>query len=76
MVAASSIDTREPQIHPAWLPHPIRWSAHSIELIEHCRGLIAHYKCPKSVIIVDELPVLPTGKINKVLLRQQYANPA
>ena len=44
------------------------------ELIEHCRNVIAHYKCPKSVVFVDALPVLPTGKVNKVLLRAQYCH--
>ena len=46
------------------------------ELIEHCRSLIAHYKCPKSVIFVEALPVLPTGKVNKVLLREQHGQRA
>jgi acyl-CoA synthetase (AMP-forming)/AMP-acid ligase II len=42
------------------------------ELIAHCRGLIAGYKCPKSIDFVDELPRLPSGKINKVALRGRY----
>ena len=42
-------------------------------LIEHCRTLIASYKKPKSIIFVPELPRLPSGKINKVVLRQLYA---
>jgi acyl-CoA synthetase (AMP-forming)/AMP-acid ligase II len=43
------------------------------EIIEHTRQLIASYKKPKKVIIVDALPKLVTGKINKVELRRQYA---
>jgi acyl-CoA synthetase (AMP-forming)/AMP-acid ligase II len=39
------------------------------QLIAHCKGLIASYKCPKSVAIVDALPRLVTGKVNKVALR-------
>ena len=42
------------------------------ELIAHCRTLIAGYKCPKSVAFVEELPRLPSGKINKVELRDRY----
>jgi len=42
------------------------------ELIEHCRSQIASYKKPKSVVFVDDLPRLPSGKINKVTLRQLY----
>jgi acyl-CoA synthetase (AMP-forming)/AMP-acid ligase II len=45
------------------------------ELIEHCRTLIASYKKPKSVVFVEELPRLASGKINKVALRQQLGQP-
>jgi acyl-CoA synthetase (AMP-forming)/AMP-acid ligase II len=43
------------------------------ELVTHCRTLIAGYKCPKRIHFVDDLPRVPSGKINKVALRQQYA---
>ena len=42
------------------------------ELIEHCKTQISSYKKPKSIIFVDDLPRLPSGKINKVVLRQRY----
>jgi acyl-CoA synthetase (AMP-forming)/AMP-acid ligase II len=42
------------------------------ELIEYCRNHLAHYKCPKSVDFVDELPRLPTGKLLKRELRDRY----
>jgi acyl-CoA synthetase (AMP-forming)/AMP-acid ligase II len=42
------------------------------ELIEHCRALIASYKKPKSIVFLTELPRLPSGKINKVVLRQLH----
>ena len=42
--------------------------AFASELIEFCRDRIAHYKCPRSVLFVDELPRLPTGKIARRLL--------
>ena len=41
-------------------------------LIAHCRGLIAGYKCPKSIEFVQELPRLPSGKISKVALRAEF----
>ena len=41
-------------------------------LILHCRGQIAGYKCPKSVDFVSELPRLPTGKLDKPVLRARY----
>jgi acyl-CoA synthetase (AMP-forming)/AMP-acid ligase II len=43
-------------------------------LIAHCKVLLASYKCPKSVDFVDELPRLPTGKLNKPMLRARYRN--
>jgi acyl-CoA synthetase (AMP-forming)/AMP-acid ligase II len=45
------------------------------ELIEHAKTQIASYKKPKSVVFVDELPRLPSGKINKVVLRQTHGMP-
>ena len=44
-------------------------------LIAHCRTQIASYKKPKSVLFVDELPRLPSGKINKVTLRKSHGAP-
>jgi acyl-CoA synthetase (AMP-forming)/AMP-acid ligase II len=41
-------------------------------LIEHCRTLIARYKCPRSVDFVEELPRLATGKLDKPMLRARY----
>lgn len=46
------------------------------ELIDHCKTQIASYKKPRSVLFVDELPRLPSGKINKVVLRQSHGAPA
>jgi long-chain acyl-CoA synthetase len=42
------------------------------ELIAFCREHIAHFKCPRSVDFVEELPRLPTGKLYKRLLRDRY----
>jgi acyl-CoA synthetase (AMP-forming)/AMP-acid ligase II len=39
-------------------------------LIEHCGTLIARYKCPKSVAFVQQLPLLASGKVDKVTLRR------
>jgi acyl-coenzyme A synthetase/AMP-(fatty) acid ligase len=45
------------------------------DLIAHCKTQIASYKKPKSVRFVAELPRLPSGKINKVTLRQTHGAP-
>jgi len=42
------------------------------ELIGYCRDNLAHYKCPKSVDVVEALPRNPTGKILKRDLRAPY----
>ncbi len=42
------------------------------ELIERCRERLARVKVPRSVDFVDELPRLPTGKLQKGLLRAPY----
>ena len=36
------------------------------ELIEHCRGRIARYKCPRSVAFRAALPLSGVGKVRKV----------
>jgi len=49
-----------------------RQSAGEIELIEHCRQRLAHYKCPRSVEFYESLPKTGTGKILKRDLRKKY----
>lgn len=41
------------------------------EVIGFCRGKLASFKVPASVIFVDQLPVTPTGKVQKEILRQR-----
>jgi fatty-acyl-CoA synthase len=42
------------------------------ELLAYAREHIAHYKCPRSVDFMDELPRLPTGKLYKRLIKDAY----
>ena len=43
-------------------------------LIEHCKGLIASYKCPRSIEFTEEaLPISGAGKILKSELRQRHS---
>jgi fatty-acyl-CoA synthase len=46
--------------------------AGEIELIEHCRSCLAHYKCPRSVDFLESLPRTGTGKVLKRDLRKKY----
>ena len=40
------------------------------DLLAHCRGLIAEYKCPEELRLVDTLPRDPNGKVRKGDLRR------
>jgi acyl-CoA synthetase (AMP-forming)/AMP-acid ligase II len=55
---------------------PVQWSeagqSLAAELMEWCRGRLAHYKCPRSVEFKEELPRLPNGKLYKRILRDPY----
>lgn len=42
------------------------------ELVDYARARLAHYKCPKSVDFVTELPRLETGKLLKRELLRRY----
>ena len=45
------------------------------ELLAFCRERLSHFKCPRSVVFVDELPRLPTGKLAKRLLPDWVLDP-
>jgi len=42
------------------------------ELLAYAREHIAHFKCPRSIDFMAELPRLPTGKLYKRLLKDRY----
>ncbi|OGL04014.1 MAG: hypothetical protein A3E31_08275 [Candidatus Rokubacteria bacterium RIFCSPHIGHO2_12_FULL_73_22] len=41
------------------------------EVLAHCRGRIASFKIPRHVLFVDDFPMTSSGKIQKVLLREE-----
>jgi fatty-acyl-CoA synthase len=43
------------------------------EIIEHCRGLLASYKKPTSVVVIDAMPRTASGKIQKFTLRERFS---
>ncbi|CAN5234264.1 fatty acid--CoA ligase [soil metagenome] len=47
-------------------------SADARDIIDFMRANLAHYKCPKSIDIVEALPRNPSGKILKRILREPY----
>jgi acyl-CoA synthetase (AMP-forming)/AMP-acid ligase II len=42
------------------------------DLIDYCRDRLAHFKCPRTVDFVPELPRSETGKLYKRMLRDAY----
>lgn len=49
--------------------------ANAQELIDHCRGLIAGYKKPCSVVFALHLPKLTSGKVDKNKIRALHGTP-
>jgi acyl-CoA synthetase (AMP-forming)/AMP-acid ligase II len=47
--------------------------ATSSELIDHCRGQLAHFKVPAAIHLLDEIPRTATGKIQRRLLASRLA---
>lgn len=41
------------------------------DLAVYCRSLLARYKCPEVVTLVDELPTTVSGKVRRVALRER-----
>jgi len=50
----------------------------SESLVEHARGRLAGFKCPRRVVFIrdDEMPRTPTGKVLHRVLRERYGTPA
>ena len=44
----------------------------ALDLIAYCRDRLAHFKCPRTVDFVPELPRSETGKLYKRILRDAY----
>jgi len=44
----------------------------SADLLAHCRTHLAHFKCPREIAYLDELPRADNGKIYKRRLREQF----
>jgi acyl-CoA synthetase (AMP-forming)/AMP-acid ligase II len=41
------------------------------QLVEYLRPRLANYKIPKRFVFVTELPQLPNGKVDKIVLRER-----
>ncbi len=68
--------------HPHWGETPVAFvalrpgpSVTEADLLEHCRGLLTHFKVPSRIVFVDDLPRTASGKIQKFLLRELARRP-
>ncbi|HKA11802.1 MAG TPA: hypothetical protein VKI99_15190 [Candidatus Dormibacteraeota bacterium] len=43
------------------------------ELVELCRRHLAHFKVPRHWVFVDSFPLMPSGKVQKHILRERLA---
>ena len=55
----------------AWIVLRPGEQATAEEVQEFCRDQIAHYKVPKHIRFVDELPMTVTGKVQKFVMRER-----
>ncbi len=55
------------------VPRPPDAALDADELIAFCRERLADYKVPRQIVVVPELPMTPSGKIAKSVLREQAA---
>ena len=60
------------ELQPGVLPSP----GLAAELITYCRERMAHFKCPRTVEFIDELPRQDNGKLYRGVLRDRYAGTA
>ncbi len=53
----------------AWIKLKEKAEATEEEILEFCKGRIAHYKIPRFIKFVEEFPMTVTGKVRKVDMR-------
>ena len=54
----------------AWIVLRQGEDASEEDIRDFCRGQIAHYKVPRYVRFVDEMPLTVTGKVQKFAMRE------
>jgi acyl-CoA synthetase (AMP-forming)/AMP-acid ligase II len=71
--ALGAPDERLGQVGYAWVEVRPDSGVTGAELRAHAAGLLASFKVPRQVRIIGELPVTPSGKVQKFRLRQSLA---
>ena len=66
-------DQKYGEVVCAWV-QPREGSSLTPDEVQHyCQGQITHFKIPKHIKIVAEFPMTVTGKMQKFIMRDQYA---
>ena len=66
-------DTKYGEEICAWIKLHDREKVTEEEIVEFCRGKIAHFKIPKYILFVDEFPMTVTGKVQKYVMREKMS---
>ena len=68
-------DERLGQVGYAWVEVRPEAGVNEPELLAHAAGLLAPFKAPREIRIISELPVTPSGKVQKFRLRESLTAP-
>ena len=73
--AAGIPDARWGEVRCAWVVPEPRASVDPDEVLALCKGRLAGFKVPKHVLLIEaaELPLTPTGKVQKFILVKRAA---
>ena len=66
-------DKKYGEVVCAWVQARESSSLTPDEVQDYCQGQITHFKIPKHIKIVAEFPMTVTGKMQKFIMRDQYA---
>ncbi|MFT5710845.1 MAG: fatty-acyl-CoA synthase [Halioglobus sp.] len=57
----------------AWIQLHENSELTELEIVQYCTNQISHFKIPKYIKFVEEYPMTVTGKLQKFVMREQYA---
>jgi fatty-acyl-CoA synthase len=74
VAAVAIVGYPDARLHEVAVAYIIRTTAASLsadDVLNELRGNVASFKIPRHVLFVDEFPMTPSGKVQKVKLRAQ-----